>query len=465
MWLTVAAALCLLLGHLILSIAGLKVRDGLDVLFYSCLALCFGIGTFSVIFLLARALHATHLFKADLLAVTLLAALRLVARRREPKNAPPHLPDPEFPKPLRCFEISAFVISIAVAAYALITRAILHPHGDGWDAFAIWNLHARFLFLSGNHWRDGYSTLIPWSHPDYPPLLPAAIAHFWTYQDGDVTAIPIALGVGFTAATLGLLYSSLGLGRGHNIAILGTLTLASTPFFIEQGAAQYADIPLSFFFLATLVLLDRGSNIGSRRLLSLAGLAGGFAAWTKNEGLLFLLSAIIGQALSVLLRKHPVSPRSLRRLDAFGIGAAPLLALTFWFKHYVTPPGDLFTNPASMLSKLASPLRYWVILKWYGKELLRFGEWWIVPLTCALAVLYVISSKDEIREHPSARRASIWTLSLTLAGYFAIYLITPNELYWHLRFSLNRLFLAIWPSVIFLFFSSVSFRSLARVSK
>lgn len=465
MWLAVAAALCLLLGYLILSIAGLKVRRGLDMLFYSCLALCFGIGTFSVIFLLARALHATHIFKADLLAVTLLAALRLAARRRRPKNAIPHLPGPEFPQSLRWVEISALAISIPVAAYALIARALVHPHGDGWDAFAIWNLHARFLFLGGDHWRDGYSTLIPWSHPDYPPLLPAAIAHFWTYLDTDSTAIPIALGLIFTAATLGLLYSSLGLSRGHNAAVLGTLTLASTPFFIEQGAAQYADLPLSFFFLATLVLLDRGSNTGSRRLLSLAGLAGGLAAWTKNEGLLFLLSAIIGQALSVLLRKRPVSPRSLRRLDAFGVGAAPLLALIFWFKHYVTPPGDLFASPASMLSKLASPVRYWVILKWYGKELLRFGEWWVVPLTVAIAILYLISSKDERGEQESAWRASIWTLCLTLGGYFAIYLITPNDLYWHLRFSLNRLFLAIWPSVIFLFFSSVSFRSLAKVSK
>jgi len=47
---------------------------------------------------------------------------------------------------------------------------------------------------------------------------------------------------------------------------------------------------------------------------------------------------------------------------------------------------------------------------------------------------------------------AIITLALTLAGYFAIYLITPYDLYWHLRFSLNRLFLQLWPSAIFIFF-------------
>jgi len=49
-------------------------------------------------------------------------------------------------------------------------------------------------------------------------------------------------------------------------------------------------------------------------------------------------------------------------------------------------------------------------------------------------------------------RASRIALTLTLAGYFLIYLITPYDLYWHLRFSLNRLFLQLWPAVIFLFF-------------
>jgi hypothetical protein len=46
-------------------------------------------------------------------------------------------------------------------------------------------------------------------------------------------------------------------------------------------------------------------------------------------------------------------------------------------------------------------------------------------------------------------------LILTLAGYFAVYLITPYDIYWHLRFSLTRLFLQLWPSMIFLFFLAV----------
>lgn len=464
MWLAVAVILCALLGYLVVAPSWNGATGGLAVLFDSCLGLCFGIGTFSVTFLIASALNATHIFKADLFVITLLAAIRLVARRRRGQRLLAQASDSDLPSPLRLPLISAFGFSICVAAYALAARAIAHPHGNGWDAFAIWNLHARFFFLGESHWRDGLSSLIPWSHPDYPPLLPAAIAHFWSYLDSDSTLVPVVVGLAFTTATAVFLYASLAISRGHNSAMLGTLTLLSTPFFIEQGTAQYADIPLSFFFLATLVLLNLGWSIGSRRLLLLSGLAAGFAAWTKNEGLLLFLSSIIGQALSSLLDKRSVGPGSLRRMTTFCAGTAPLLALIIWYKH-LAPPGDLFASPASMLAKATTFSRYWVVLQWYGKEFLRFGGWWIVPLTVALLVLYFVFPHGQSEEERVARRASIWTLGLILAGYFAIYVITPNELYWHLRFSLNRLFLAIWPSFIFLFFTSVSLRTRAEASK
>jgi hypothetical protein len=43
-------------------------------------------------------------------------------------------------------------------------------------------------------------------------------------------------------------------------------------------------------------------------------------------------------------------------------------------------------------------------------------------------------------------------LIVMLAGYFGIYLITPHDLRWHLLTSLNRLFIQLWPSAIFLCF-------------
>jgi hypothetical protein len=49
---------------------------------------------------------------------------------------------------------------------------------------------------------------------------------------------------------------------------------------------------------------------------------------------------------------------------------------------------------------------------------------------------------------------------LSLAGYYAIFVISPYPLRWHLNSSLGRLLLQLWPSVLLLV--GLAARSLAR---
>jgi hypothetical protein len=365
--------------------------------------------------------------------------------------------------------MASLAISILAALYATVLRVLAHPHGDGWDAFAIWNLHARFFSVGGSHWRDGFSALIPWSHPDYPPLVPAAIAHVWGYIGHDDPIAPAIISLVFTFATLGLLVSSLATLRGITSAAMAGIALASTPFFIEQGAAQYADIPLSFFFLAGITLLhlyqQRSAQIPDGRptaLFVLAGTAAGFAAWTKNEGLLFLFAFLVSQIAFFLLRRRPPSTElrlnRVRELVMLLLAIAPFLLLTAWFKSSIAPPGDLFSG-SGKIHKILTPGRYWAILRWFVKDFFRFGNW-VVPTTVVFVALRFLSPSSGIRRQTTEYRVSAFTLALTLCGYFAVYVITPNELYWHLRFSLNRLFLQLWPSTIFLFFRFVGGQTL-----
>ena len=114
-----------------------------------------------------------------------------------------------------------------------------------------------------------------------------------------------------------------------------------------------------------------------------------------------------------------------------------------------------------MLHKLGDLSRYGAVLKWYGRELVRFGEWWLIPLPIVMLVLYFLLRQNLARDENGTARASAAALLLTLAGYFFIYLITPRDIYWHLRFSLNRLFLQLWPSAIFLFFVALGSKPFA----
>jgi len=437
-----------------------------DLLLRASLSVGYGLGLFSVFCFLARVCNIRNLVLVDLLVLVLLIAAVVLAWARAAENTTAVSTSNSVQSPVWFHRVvtSALVIALCGAFYSAILRVRAYPHGDGWDAFAIWNLHARFLFRGGSLWRDGFTALLPWSHPDYPLLLPAGTAHFWTYLGRDDPHVPAVVGFFFTFATVGILLSALSILRGRAQAMLGAIALLATPSFIEQGAWQYADIPLSFFYLATIALLclhdQRAQEASSQPpagLLALAGMAAGFAAWTKNEGVLFLGAVILARQL--------ISIRSARRVALAGgkinfarqsgpllAGSAPLFLLIIYFKHWIAPPGDLFSDPSSMLHKVLDVTRYWAIARWYVKAFLRFGDWLLIPGSLLLIGFYFLAGKEDRRTAQRGFRTSVLALALTLAGYFAVYLITPYDIYWHLRFSLPRLFLQLWPATVFLFF-------------
>jgi hypothetical protein len=486
-----AAALCMMSGFFLpgLGLTGLGVTSlgrrsslGTNIVLRSSLAVGYGLGLFSVIFLFAKILNIKNLAECDLAAVAFLALCFFILRRRD--AAPYFVSSDDSANSLsgiRSFLTCAFVVSLAVALYAAVRQVLAHPQGNGWDAFSIWNLHARFLFRGGANWRDGFTPLIPWSHPDYPLLLPGAIAHFWTYLGYESPAVPAAIGFAFTFATAGLLFSSLSILRGANAAALGGITLLTTPAFIELGASQYADLPLSFFLLAAVALLCFDDNrnghdfFGRSSLLMLAGLAAGFAAWTKNEGLLFVFSIVAARLLVIARGKNITgegaagsSREFCRAVCPLLLAIAPALLLIVWFKHSIAPPGDLFSNRADTIHKLLEPSRYWAVIKWYAKGFFRFGNWLLIPGTILLAAFYFVVRKNvpkDLREgvhdgeQPlagSGFQTSVLALGFILVGYFFVYIVTPYDIYWHLRFSLSRLFLQLWPSAVFLFWLKIT---------
>jgi hypothetical protein len=469
-----------------------------DLFLKASLTAPFGLGVLSVVFFLAQIAGIRKLLSVDLVALAGLLAGLMWRRIRAGRfaGAPQRLKSSSLATPngaadgalvpspshsahsgakkvisppvwLKHVVTAGFAVSLCAALCSAALRMLAHPHGNGWDAFAIWNLHARFLFLGaglgGEHWRDGYSTLIAWSHPDYPLLLPGAIAHFWSCLGRNDPAVPAIIGLLFAFSTVGLLCVTLSMLRGRMCAMLGGIALLSTPAFIDLGTWQYADVPLSFFFLATVAFLClhdewRKADSDSAGFLALGGLSAGFAAWTKNEGLLFLCAIVFAVVWSIRgeLRREVSVENSARSLVPLLLAMAPMVGVIVYFKRFVAPPGDLFSDPSTMLHKVLDPARYWAVIQWYASELFRFGHWLVVPGTLLLAGVYVAMGKTGERlRHGAGFRASMAALALTLAGYFAIYLITPLDIYWHLRFSLDRLFLQVWPSAIFLVFLSI----------
>jgi hypothetical protein len=417
------------------------------------LAVGLGLGVSSGLFLLWSWLAGSPAFyplvEALLVAASAGVALAAATRRAV---VPPSSPITSLTLPRRDAGPLRAVLAACTAAacIAFIAEVAAQPHG-GWDAWMTWNMHARALARGGEAWRDVLRALPDWSHPDYPLLVPASVARVWTYQGEESAAGAAAIGFLYTFATAGLLYAAIATLRSPTQGALAALLLVTTKFFVLHGASQYADIPLGFFFLATLTLLclAEASPTGRPRLLVLAGLTAGLAAWTKNEGLLFVPITI-----AVFLLMQPNRERA-RDAPALIIGLAPVMALLVVFKIWMAAPNDLLGDQgmAQTAARLLEAARYRQIFGGFVGALLEVSTNGALPI---LLGAYALAA-GPVPAGPPRRAGSLVAIvvAFMLAGYAAVLLVAPApRLGTNIR-SINRLLLQLWPSMLLAYFCLV----------
>jgi hypothetical protein len=129
------------------------------------------------------------------------------------------------------------------------------------------------------------------------------VARSWIYTGTETQDVPVGIAALFTFATVGLLTAALSALAGRDKAVLAGIVLLGTTSFIKLGAAQYADMPIAFFFLASIVLACMQDRLPMSGAV-LLGISAALAAWTKNEGLLFFALLLIAMKWT----KQPVSP-------------------------------------------------------------------------------------------------------------------------------------------------------------
>ena len=353
---------------------------------------------------------------------------------------------------LRILSIS-FLIIIFCFIVSFTLRSILNPHG--WeDAWGMWNLKARFIFRCGDNWRNTFSNLLHWTSRDYPLLVPTSIVRIWSYLKYESAIAQILVAALFTFATVALLTSSLAVIRSRSAGLLAGLVLMGSRYFLKTGAYQIADVPLGFYILSTIVLFSLKEISDSKsRFLIVAGAMAGLASWTKNEGILFLLVVFVVR-LIVISSKRGIKAY-LKELAMFTIGVFPILVVLFLFKLKIPSTNELMTGQSidTVLGRLTDFSRYLVIGKsfivsFYDK---MAKEWLII-----LAIYFLLLGKTKQNANEESIKTSFLIVLFMLSGCFFIYLITPLNLSWHLKTSIWRLFLQLWPTIIFFFFLVVS---------
>jgi hypothetical protein len=338
----------------------------------------------------------------------------------------------------------AFVVVVVMAMVSVVAVYTAAPHGE-WDAWAVWNQKARFLYRG----HGGWSALLAndWSNPGHPLLVPMLVARLWAYAGAELTVVPATVGMVFGASIVTVVVGALDPSRAR-AWIAGSVLLAAGTF-VQQVASQQADVPFAFFLVSALVVL-REATMAIRRTdgdafgpLVLAGTLAGLAAWTKNEGLLVVAATAALVAWLALLDARP------HRAGWWVVGAAPALVTLAWFKMVVAPvaPGYLAEAPtiALLLERFLGPERRAVVdpLLW------QYASAWggplaggVVPLGLAAATLVAVTRMGR------SARAILGVIGIMFTGYYGIYLLTSMEIEWLVMTTFDRLLVQVWPALV-----------------
>lgn len=334
----------------------------------------------------------------------------------------------------------AVLVAAAAGATSFLANTLEDPQGR-WDAWATWNLRARWLADAGPAWRAAFAK--PTVHGDYPLLLPATVARLWVYGGAHDPIVPAAVAAAYGTALVLLLYAALAALRGRAQGLIGALCLLGTPLFLRIVPWQYADVPLAFNLLAVVALLSLADHdpAGGRAMLVWAGVAAGLAAWTKNEGMVLVLGVVVVRGVLMIVRRAP----ALRSAAWFVCGLLPPAAIVLYFKLALAPRSPQFSQKAeTMMQQLVDPGRYGAILGAAAYELVRGTS----PILFAL-VLYAIllgRTRDQRARGWAAGVAMIVGFGALVYGF--TYLTTRAELTWLLSHSPDRLALQLWPSAL-----------------
>ncbi len=381
--------------------------------------------------------------------LAIFAGLLIAVIVRKRKNLRLALPRVQFSR-LQIILLAGLLIVIILSTLSAVNVWAREPHG-AWDAWMMYNRAARFIYRDQPGWLGSFShQMDPIFHADYPLQLGMDIAWAWQAVGQETQRTPIVLSGLFILSCAGLLGASLNLTKSLGQASVALLLLLGSSLIGNEGASQRADLPLAYFFLGTIVLIYLYATSRKPGLLILAGFMAGLAAWTKNEGSLFVLVTLPALFIA-FFRQNP-----WRVLGWYLLGLAFPLIIVLYFKEFLAPPSDVLGNGITRSLQQALDLsRHIIILKSFGADFLSFGGWGIgiLPVLLIYALIFKLAPSSDLRP---AYVAIGLILILQAIGYYGIYLITPYDLQWHIDFSLSRLVFQLYVPFLFLFFTIVT---------
>jgi len=337
-------------------------------------------------------------------------------------------------KPVEKKEQYPFLASvILVAGVYLIVKGffpVAEKYG-GWDAWGIWNLHAKYLADPAN-WKKMFENAL-YAHADYPLYVPAVNGFFIRlFSEKYLMVIPFIFHFSITLFIPVLIYLEI---LEKNIVVAATVffLFAIDTFYLTKGATQYADTALAFFFLCAFVCINHADEGKGRKYITLAAACLGCCIWTKNEGSILALIFILG---------YPNSFFSKNNIKAFAMGlGAPLLVFLI-FKMFYATDGAIISSHKGAFSQLFVASRYQVIYKYFIENLnAKFYYVKVCFFIYLLICLLEMKGPDK----------QFFLLLCCMGAYALVYVLSPGGggVEWLLGTSQERLMHQLMPALMY----------------
>jgi hypothetical protein len=295
-----------------------------------------------------------------------------------------------------------------------------------WDSWWLWDHHAQYL-QDPVHWKQLF-TLNDDFHPDYPLLLSSIVAFVWRLIGSNTIVVSYAIGFIFALIIPVTIFLSL-YTRNLAVAAFAFIILIFNDAYITFASAQYADQPLGFFFLCTIICQQYVS--GNKWMPAVIGMLLGCCIWTKNEGMLLAL-------VFMLFHYKPLLANGNYKRLLVGI-SLPLFC--YVFLKINAPANDLVRGQnMTTIHNLFNLSRYQLIIHFFY---IRF-----IGYATAISIAAVAYGAYCFAARRSPGR-NILMLLTCAAGYGMVYVLTPHDLEWHLSFSFDRVLFQLIPAIVY----------------
>lgn len=337
------------------------------------------------------------------------------------------------------------VLAIALAVLDVFLATLTTPFLYS-DATWFWTPKAKIFYQHRFIPFAAFRDLTEFVHPDYPLLLPLTEAWLFLWM-GEVNEYFMKLISPVYMVLLVLaVWAFVGRLFGRPAALVAAGLLATTPFVLHHGTTGFADLPLAFYSWLAVALVLVWFQTPQPRLLLLAAVFLGLTGWVKNEGLgLILVSGCVFPGY-LAGQERSGSRETLRATLLFG-GVALGVVLPWLFVRYsLGLESDLSLPPLATVLPMTVQ-RVWPIAKVVATELFAFSRvlttW---NLAWYLLLLVVIFHRRALWR--SLLRYPVLITAGQVFVYVGVYLITPYNVDWHVRSSLERLLLQLYPLAV-----------------